>query len=317
MDLLDFNTFYKISLFVVFFYFVKFVTCADKKWNRNFEFDGKVSPDGSIISVRSRIHCGKICLDDGGCVSFFYLPGFLCQLHDHVIISIDGLRDLEKSTYYVLYEGGEDTTTPADTTTHLVTSAPPVTITNAVTTAPPEITAPPIFTTTSSFDCPPDDSIYRTIILSDMQPFTYKVVKALKTQSGARTACEAEGAYLARIKTVPEMVMLLGLIHDCPGYLGSTDYYVDGRNTYFSDDDEGPWRFILGDYVPMSNDFWALTYPTDAEDKNCLRMSATLDFKGSTGGKKAKRSVEVMKDFLDDVKRGSSRKKTEREDGKC
>jgi hypothetical protein len=54
---------------------------------------------------------------------------------------------------------------------------------------------------------------------------------------------------------------------------------VDGRNTYFSDDDEGPWRFILGDYVPMSNDFWALTYPTDAEDKNCLRMSATLDFK--------------------------------------
>jgi hypothetical protein len=81
----------------------------------------------------------------------------------------------EKNNNSFLFStGGEDTTTPADTTTHLVTSTPPVTITNAVTTAPPEITAPPIFTTTSSFDCPPDDSIYRTIILSDMQPFTYK-----------------------------------------------------------------------------------------------------------------------------------------------
>ncbi|XP_045180451.2 uncharacterized protein LOC123539764 [Mercenaria mercenaria] len=212
---------------------------TEKKWIRESTFDDKFPISGLNLLSRSRIHCGKVCSENDTCVSFFYAPGQIgsCQLHDQILNSVEGLSQVNKATYYVL-DGAQPTFPP--------------------------------------FTCPPDETVFRTVLLSDGNPFTYKVIKTLATQTAAREECAEQGSYLARVTTVAEMEMLLNLLINCTGYNDSTDYYVDGRNDH--DDEEESWAMLNGDPVPMSNDFWGYSYPNNPETQHCLRMRAEVNF---------------------------------------
>ncbi|XP_060561367.1 uncharacterized protein LOC132721129 [Ruditapes philippinarum] len=211
-------------------------------WIYKPELENMTASSGYRVRTRSSVGCGRTCSINDTCISFFVMPTeqLNCQLHDTVLDATDGLSYVQKSYYYVLGGAGITSTTP-------------------IPTAQP-------------FSCPPDDTIFRTVQLSDGELFTYKVVKVLETQSNAIAGCASQGGFLSRVKTVAKMNMLLDLVRNCTGYSGE-EYYVDGSNA--SADDwyaPGAWTFVDGEPVPMTSDFWGSTYPNDPHVQHCLRM---------------------------------------------
>ncbi|XP_060602920.1 hepatic lectin-like [Ruditapes philippinarum] len=106
------------------------------------------------------------------------------------------------------------------------------------------------------------------------------VIKTFVTQWDAKAACYALGGFLARVKTVAQMNMLLDLVKNCPGY-NVAEYYVDGSNANATDYyAPGAWTFVDGDPVPMSADFWGHGYPNNPDITHCLRMqNITANYK--------------------------------------
>ncbi|KAL4224195.1 hypothetical protein ACF0H5_017648 [Mactra antiquata] len=154
-------------------------------------FDGVTSNHGMSKQTSSILQCGRTCLKDISCKSFFFIDGTQpnCQLVNTIMSDPNINTTITVGASYYVSQSH------------------------------PEMLG----------ECPPDDNIFRTVTLSDNTQFTFRVMRVNANETEAVEGCINEGAFLAKVLTQAKFDFIRNLLN-CTGYDVVQFYRIDGTN---------------------------------------------------------------------------------------